>query len=75
MYFIRRKKIDPEEYEQHMVQRETERESQLDFHIVERVIGKENNKETGDVEYLVKCKRHSVELPLFRLPNCIQGKV
>lgn len=54
MHFIARKKVEPEEYEQHMVAREAERESQLDFHIVERVIGARDGDE--ETEYFVKCK-------------------
>lgn len=53
MHFIARKKIDPEEYEQHMVAREAERDSQLDFHAVERVIGAREGEE--ETEYFVKC--------------------
>ncbi|KAF2199926.1 chromo domain-containing protein 1 [Delitschia confertaspora ATCC 74209] len=45
---------EPEEYEQHMVQREAERESQLDFHTVERVIGSRAGDEED--EYFVKWK-------------------
>jgi hypothetical protein len=50
----RRKKIDPEEYEQHLVARESERQSQADFHVVERVIGIRDGDE--ETEYFVKCK-------------------
>lgn len=54
MHIHSRKKIDPEEFEQHMVTREGQRESLLDFHVVERVIGsREGDEET---EYFVKCK-------------------
>jgi chromodomain-helicase-DNA-binding protein 1 len=61
MHYTSRKKIDPEEYEQHMVARESERESQRDFHIVERVIGTRDGDD--ETEYFVKCKHH-------RQPNC-----
>jgi chromodomain-helicase-DNA-binding protein 1 len=54
MYHHARKKIDPEDFEQHMVAREAERESQLDFHIVERVIDSRDGED--ELEYLVKCK-------------------
>ncbi|KAF2272566.1 uncharacterized protein EI97DRAFT_452925 [Westerdykella ornata] len=54
MYYIQRKKIDPEEYEQHMVAREAERQSQADFHIVERVIGTRDGED--ETEYYVKWK-------------------
>lgn len=54
MHIHSRKKIDPEEFEQHMVSREGQRESLLDFHVVERVIGsREGDEET---EYYVKCQ-------------------
>lgn len=53
MHLHARKKLDPEEFEQHMVAREAQRESLLDYHIVERVIGsREGDDET---EYYVKC--------------------
>jgi len=48
-----RKDYEPEEYEQYMVQREAERESQMDFHVVERVIGSRKGEE--ETEYYVKC--------------------
>jgi chromodomain-helicase-DNA-binding protein 1 len=54
MHYISRQKEDPEEYEQYMVARETERESQRDFHIVERVIATRDGED--ETEYLVKCK-------------------
>lgn len=37
-----------------MVAREAERESQLDFHVVERVIDSQDGED--ETEYLVKCK-------------------
>ncbi|KAF2735213.1 chromo domain-containing protein 1 [Polyplosphaeria fusca] len=48
------RKEDPEAFEQHMVQREADRESQRDFHIVERVIGSRDGEE--GLEYFVKWK-------------------
>ncbi|KAL5114681.1 ATP-dependent DNA helicase Hrp3 [Pleosporales sp. CAS-2024a] len=54
MYYHGRKKTEPEEFEQHMVQREAERESQLDFHVVERVIDSQDGDD--ETEYLVKWK-------------------
>lgn len=54
MYYHGRKKKEPEEFEQHMVAREAERESQLDFHVVERVIDSQHGED--ETEYLVKCK-------------------
>jgi chromodomain-helicase-DNA-binding protein 1 len=54
MYYHGRKKSEPEEFEQHMVAREAERESQLDFHVVERVIDSKDGED--ETEYLVKCK-------------------
>lgn len=54
MYHLARKKTDPEEFEQHMVAREAERESQLDFHVVERVIDSRDGED--ETEYFVKCK-------------------
>lgn len=54
MYFHARKKQEPEEFEQHMVAREAERESQLDFHVVERVIDAQDGED--ETEYYVKCK-------------------
>lgn len=62
LHFIARKQNEPEEYEQHMVAREAERQSQQDFHVVERVIGtREGDEET---EYLVKCEYY----PLWSAP-------
>ena len=54
IYYHSRKKTDPEEFEQHMVAREAERESQLDFHNVERVIDTQDGED--ETEYFVKCK-------------------
>ncbi|KAL7772143.1 hypothetical protein CFE70_002096 [Pyrenophora teres f. teres 0-1] len=54
MYFHSRKDEDPEEFEQHMVAREAERESQLDFHVVERVIDSRDGEDETD--YFVKWK-------------------
>jgi chromodomain-helicase-DNA-binding protein 1 len=54
MYYHSRKKTDPEEFEQHMVAREAERESQLDFHVVERVIDTQDGED--ETEYFVKCR-------------------
>lgn len=71
MYYHSRKNEDPEEFEQHMVAREAERESQLDFHIVERVIDTRDGED--ETEYFVKCKLIRVNLHL----NCLtvlQGK-
>ncbi|OAL50586.1 hypothetical protein IQ07DRAFT_587238 [Pyrenochaeta sp. DS3sAY3a] len=53
-YYHARKKREPEEFEQHMVAREAERESQLDFHIVERVIDSRDGED--ELEYYVKWK-------------------
>lgn len=53
MYYHARRKIEPEEFEQHMVAREAERESQLDFHVVERVIDSRDGED--ETEYFVKC--------------------
>lgn len=71
MYYHARRKQEPEEFEQHMVAREAERESQLDFHIVERVIDSRDGEEETD--YFVKCKSNCC-LPLSRLPNSLQGR-
>lgn len=54
MHIHARKKIDPEEFEQHMVTREGQRDSLLDYHIVERVIGSREGDEED--EYYVKCE-------------------
>ncbi|KAF1915034.1 P-loop containing nucleoside triphosphate hydrolase protein [Ampelomyces quisqualis] len=54
MYYHGRKKREPEEFEQHMVAREAERESQLDFHVVERVIDSQESED--ETEYLIKWK-------------------
>jgi chromodomain-helicase-DNA-binding protein 1 len=54
MYVYSRKNADPEEFEQHMVAREAERESQLDFHVVERVIDSRDGED--ETEYFVKCR-------------------
>ncbi|KAL6702600.1 ATP-dependent DNA helicase Hrp3 [Coniothyrium glycines] len=54
MYYHARRGNEPEEFEQHMVAREAERESQLDFHIVERVIDSQDGED--ETEYLVKWK-------------------
>lgn len=56
-----RKKQEPEEFEQHMVAREAERESQLDFHVVERVIDSRDGED--ETEYYVKCKSHHAPSP------------
>ena len=53
MYYHARRKLEPEEFEQHMVSRESERENQLDFHMVERVIDARDGEE--ETEYFVKC--------------------
>jgi chromodomain-helicase-DNA-binding protein 1 len=62
MYFHNRKKYEPEEFEQHMVARESERESQLDFHVVERVIDSRDGED--ETEYFVKCKPSPLLNPL-----------
>jgi chromodomain-helicase-DNA-binding protein 1 len=49
-----RRKVEPEEYEQHMVAREVKRQNQADFHVVERVIGTREGED--ETEYYVKCK-------------------
>lgn len=49
----RYRKNDPEAFEQHMVQRETDQQSQLDFHVVERVIDSRDGED--GTEYCVKC--------------------
>ncbi|KAF9696258.1 hypothetical protein EKO04_006107 [Ascochyta lentis] len=54
MYATYRRKQEPEEYEQHMVARETERQSQLDFQVVERVIDSQDGED--ETEYFVKWK-------------------
>lgn len=54
MYATYKRKSEPEEYEQHMVARETERQSQLDFQVVERVIDSQDGED--ETEYFVKCK-------------------
>jgi chromodomain-helicase-DNA-binding protein 1 len=54
MFFHGRKKSEPEEFEQHMVAREAERDSQRDFHCVERVIDSQDGED--ETEYQVKCK-------------------
>jgi chromodomain-helicase-DNA-binding protein 1 len=72
MYAHARQKEEPEEFEQHMVARETERESQLDFQVVERVIDSQDGED--ETEYYVKCKRPCCLLPLFGLPNNSVGK-
>ncbi|KAJ4296768.1 ATP-dependent DNA helicase Hrp3 [Kalmusia sp. IMI 367209] len=54
MHIHARKKLDPEEFEQHMVARESHRESLLDYHVVERVIDSRDGEE--DTEYYVKWK-------------------
>lgn len=72
MYYHARKKREPEEFEQHMVAREAERESQLDFHIVERVIDSRDGED--EAEYYVKCMSAHHPPPLFGLPNHRVGK-
>ena len=73
MHYISRRKEDPEEYEQHMVSRETERESQRDFHIVERVIATRDGED--DTEYLVKCEIISQSHPYLDYLTREQGRV
>lgn len=65
MYYHARKKQEPEEFEQHMVAREAERESQLDFHVVERVIDSRDGED--EMEYFVKCKSSHLGGPPFRI--------
>lgn len=65
MWYKTRKAYDPEEYEQHMVAREAERQSQADFHVVERVIGTHEGDE--GTEYYVKCKSFHPGCPLVDL--------
>jgi chromodomain-helicase-DNA-binding protein 1 len=54
MRIVSRRDIDPEEYEQYMVQRENQQQNQSDFHVVERVIGTRDGDD--ETEYYVKCK-------------------
>jgi chromodomain-helicase-DNA-binding protein 1 len=54
MRILSRKDIDPEEYEQYMVQRENQQQNQADFHVVERVIGTRDGDD--GTEYYVKWK-------------------
>lgn len=54
LHYHARRKLDPEEFEQHMVQREAEQESLKDFHIVERVIDSRDGED--GTEYYVKCE-------------------
>lgn len=54
-----------------MVARESERESQRDFHVVERVIDSRDGED--ETEYMVKCE-HRLPLPLLCLPNHPQGR-
>jgi chromodomain-helicase-DNA-binding protein 1 len=61
MFFHGRKKSEPEEFEQHMVAREAERDSQRDFHCVERVIDSQDGED--ETEYQVKCKPSSQPSP------------
>jgi chromodomain-helicase-DNA-binding protein 1 len=61
MYYTARKKTEPEEYEQHMVARVAERESQLDYHIVDKIIDTRHGED--ETEYYVKCKLHLLPYP------------
>ncbi|KAF2706596.1 chromodomain helicase-like protein [Pleomassaria siparia CBS 279.74] len=54
MYYTARKKTEPEEFEQHMVAREAERESQRDYHLVDKVIDSRHGED--ETEYFVKWK-------------------
>ncbi|KAF1956241.1 hypothetical protein CC80DRAFT_71737 [Byssothecium circinans] len=54
MYIHSRKQEEPEEYEQHMVARESERENLKDFNVVERVIDAQEGED--GTEYFVKWK-------------------
>ncbi|KAL5438051.1 hypothetical protein PMIN07_005582 [Paraphaeosphaeria minitans] len=77
MHIHSRKKIDPEDFEQHMVTREGQRESLLDFHVVERVIGsREGDEET---EYYVKWKGLSYDNSTWEAASLIselaQGEI
>lgn len=63
MHYHYRQQEDPEEFEQHMVARETERETLLDYHIVERVIDSRPGED--GTEYYVKCRFNQTQ-PLFR---------
>jgi chromodomain-helicase-DNA-binding protein 1 len=74
MYYQALKDNEPEEYEQHMVERESKQQAQRDFHIVERVIGTRSGED--ETEYLVKCK-HSLAAslcPLSSSSNVFIGK-
>jgi chromodomain-helicase-DNA-binding protein 1 len=64
MYIHSRKSQEPEEYEQHIVAREAERENLKDFHVVERVIDAQEGED--GTEYYVKCKHHIFQTP-FRI--------
>jgi chromodomain-helicase-DNA-binding protein 1 len=66
-----RKNREPEEFEQHMVAREAERESQLDFHIVERVIDSQDGED--ETEYFVKCKPATTQ-PYLNYLTLAQGR-
>lgn len=54
MNFHAHRKQEPEEFEQHIVQREQHRETLLSHHVVERVIDSQNGDD--GLEYFVKCR-------------------
>lgn len=61
MYYTSRKKQEPEEYEQHMVARMAERESQLDYHVADKIIDTRHGED--ETEYFVKCKIQPLPTP------------
>lgn len=67
-----RKNEDPEEFEQHMVAREAERETLSDFHVVERVIDTRDGDE--ETEYRVKCTLVTHHYPYLDYLTVAQGK-
>ncbi|KAF2182223.1 hypothetical protein K469DRAFT_712840 [Zopfia rhizophila CBS 207.26] len=72
MGFQARQHEEPEEYEQYMVAREAERESQLDFHVVERVIGSRAGEE-NDTEYFVKWKGLTYEFCTWETASLVSS--
>ncbi|KAF2002774.1 hypothetical protein P154DRAFT_544173 [Amniculicola lignicola CBS 123094] len=71
MHYQARKNIEPEEYEQHVIAREAKRDSQLDFHQVERVIGTRDGEE--ETEYYVKWKGLTYEFCTWETASLVSS--
>ncbi|KAF2691233.1 hypothetical protein K458DRAFT_69158 [Lentithecium fluviatile CBS 122367] len=71
MRFRSRKKEDPEEFEQHMITRQQDREALQNLHIVERVIDSRDGEES--TEYFVKWKGLTYDLCTWETDTLISN--